>query len=407
MPSLNQCEFIEPAVRSVLEQNDVAVELLVSDGGSCDGTLAVLEKLAIEFAPRLLWISGTDTGPANAVNKALQSARGEIIGWLNADDLYAPDAISVATHALRADPDLVVVYGEGEHVDGAGRSIARYPTRPPSAGIEAFQAGCFICQPTVFLRRQVFDQIGALNEKLSTAFDFDLWLRIFLNFPGRIGYTDRVQAYSRVHGRTITSRQRRIVAAEAATLLSTHLGQAEPHWILTYIDEAVRCYPSYEPSSGIREHVSNMIAELSRCFDRQGLQYLHACTAQDKRLTEVPLGLHATMFPDGWAGPELCVRIRSPLGGSFSLVLDCENRRPVVTPLTLSINTNRGDQVVLPVERRRKFSIVVEFSDVRLGQFLFVSVRSDSTFIPQISERGSNDTRELAFRITRISLVDS
>jgi glycosyltransferase involved in cell wall biosynthesis len=406
MPSLNQCEFIEVAVRSVLEHNDAAVELLICDGGSTDGTLGVLEKLVVEFGPQLCWESGADSGPANAVNRALQCARGDIIGWLNADDIYAPDAIVTAVRRFTAEPELVMVYGEGEHVDGTGRPMGRYPTRPPSVGIEAFQAGCFICQPTALLRRHVFDQIGGLNEKLSTAFDFDLWLRVFLHFPGRIGYTERVQAFSRLHERTITSRQRKAVAAEAVRLLSTYLGRADPHWILTYIDETTRAYPAYDISLDLRGHVSAMLSELAPCFNEEALCHLHALVDQDKRLTAVPAGVHADMFPDGWTGRELSIRIRSPLRGSFSLLLECENSRPVATPMGLTVRTNCGTEMFLDIDRQRQFEISVKFANVTPDQPLFVSVRSSSTFIPKFAEHESTDTRELAFRISRILLVE-
>src|SRR6266404_5934316 len=117
MPSLNQIDFVEIAVRSVLEQRNVSLELIIADGGSVDGTLGILEKLLIEFAPRIRWVSAGDAGPANAINKALQLSRGHIIGWLNADDIYAPNAISLAVRTLAADPSLMMVYGEAEHVD--------------------------------------------------------------------------------------------------------------------------------------------------------------------------------------------------------------------------------------------------------------------------------------------------
>ena len=403
MPSLNQAEFIEVAVRSVLQQSYPALELLISDGVSSDGTLSVLERLSIEFGARLRWISSADEGPAHALNKALRSAQGDIIGWLNADDIYAPDAVSVAVQRFAAEAEMVMVYGEGEHVDGSGRTVGRYPTLAPAAGIESFQEGCFICQPTVFLRRRVFDEISGLNEELSTAFDFDLWLRLFLRFPGRIGYIERVQAFSRVHGRTITSLQRKTVASEGIQLLSRYLGRANIHWILTYIDEATRAYPVYDTSLDLREHVSAMLAELGPCFEAQELVRLRSLIEQDRRITDVPKGIHVDMFPDGWAGRELAVRIRSPLAGSFSLLLQCENR-PATTPLTLTIGTNCGTQTHLDVTRRGQFEIRIPFSDIALDQLLFASVRSTVTFVPKLTERGSSDIRELSFHISRVSL---
>jgi glycosyltransferase involved in cell wall biosynthesis len=402
MPSLNQCDFIEVAVRSVLEQREAAVELLISDGGSTDGTLGLLEKLMIEFCPRLRWVSAADSGPANAINRAFHSSRGDIIGWLNADDIYAEDAVAAAVRLLAADAELVMVYGEAHHVDASGRMLHRYPTRPPSVGIEAFQSGCFICQPTVFMRRCIFEQLGGLDEELSTAFDFDLWLRVFRCFSGRIGHMDRVQAYSRLHGRTITSLQRKAVASEAVRLLSRYLGCADPHWILTYIEESTRTYPSYGTSIDLRGHVSEMITELASCFDEATLSRFVSLLNLDRRLA-VPAGVHAEIFPDGWAGRELSLRVRAPFRGSLSLLLQCEHSRPGVSaPLGLRIKTNCGTEASLSIKQPGPFEIVIVFPEVTPGQLLFATVSSSSIFIPIIAEHGSTDARELAFRITRI-----
>jgi glycosyltransferase involved in cell wall biosynthesis len=403
MPSLNQCDFIEVAVRSVFQQDEINVELIIADGGSSDGTLRLLEKLLIEFCPRLRWVSAADSGPANAINRALACARGDIIGWLNADDMYAQGAISVAVQQLAADGDLVMVYGEAEHVDATGRALYRYPTRPPPAGLKAFQAGCFICQPTVFLRRSVFDKLGGLDEKISTAFDLDLWLRIFSHFSGQIGYTDKVQAYSRLHGRTITSLQRRAVASEAARILSRYLGHADPHWVLTYIDEATRVYPAYECDLDFRNHVSAMIAELASCFEVNALHHLRSLLDHDKRLTAVPAGVHSDMFPDGWSGPVLSLRIRSPLSGSLCLKLQCEINDAVDPTPVLSIRTSCGGERSLDIRQPGQFEIAIVFADVIQGQLLFASVSSSSTFVPMLAEHGSTDSRELSFLVTRIT----
>jgi glycosyltransferase involved in cell wall biosynthesis len=406
MPSLNQHEFIEVAVRSVFERSAAAVELLIVDGGSSDGTLGLLEKFLDEFSPRLRWASAPDNGPASAFNKALRMARGDIIGWLNADDIYALDAIGAAVRRFTRDGDLVMLYGEAEYVDATGRSLDRYPTKMPSQGIEAFRGGCFICQPTVFLRRCVFEKLGMLDEELSTAFDFDLWLRIFRHFPQRIGYIDRVQAFSRVHGRTITSLQRKAVASEAARLLARYLGSAEPHWILTYVNEIARAYPSYDLTLDLRGHVSALISELASCFDPLALARLRSSLDLDRRLTVVPAGVHAEMFPDGWAGRELAIRIRAPFRGTFSLLLECEHGNPANTPLELTIKTNCGPEMSSKIECRGQFEVAIPIPDVLAGQLLFVSVHSSCTFIPSVEDDASTDSRQLAFRITRIMLLE-
>lgn len=148
MPSFTQGRFLGEAARSVLRQGGDDVELIVMDGGSADDSLSVLATLSREFAGRVRWYSEPDAGPADAINKSVAAASGDVIGWLNSDDVYARGAIGRASRYLRANPDDVMVYGRGKHIDGCGRVIDEYPTLPPDGGVEAFADGCFICQPT-------------------------------------------------------------------------------------------------------------------------------------------------------------------------------------------------------------------------------------------------------------------
>lgn len=236
MPSLNQGEFIEFAIDSVLEQDYSKIELIVADGGSSDNTLEILShKKATD--PRLRWFSKKDNGPAQAINSALDNVRGTIIGWLNADDLYVPGAISRAVDAFNSHPNWLMVYGQGEHIDIRGKRLNRYPTLPPETPIAQFQKGCFICQPTVFFRRTFYILIGKMNESLKTAFDFDYWLRAFHLIPQRIGFIDALQAQSRLHSNCITLRQRRDVILEGMQVLSRFFGKAPKEWVITYINE--------------------------------------------------------------------------------------------------------------------------------------------------------------------------
>ncbi len=237
MPSLNQRRFIAEAVESVLSQEQVELELIVADGGSTDGTVEWLKQYA-QTDSRLRWFSGPDTGPAQAINKAMRKARGTLVGWLNSDDCYTCGALQRAQHALLTHPDWLMVYGLGEHIDERGAVIDAYPTRPPSTPLSEFSNGCFICQPTVLLRRSFILLNGPLDETLQTAFDFDWWLRAFRRFSDRIGYLHEIQARSRLHEGCLTLNQRLIVARESMLVLHRHLGIAPCHWIKTWVNEA-------------------------------------------------------------------------------------------------------------------------------------------------------------------------
>ena len=236
MPSLNQAQFIDEAIDSVLTQSYQYIELIVADGGSTDGTQQILAAWRARDT-RLRWTSAPDSGPADAINNALKRVRGTLVGWLNSDDLYTAGAVARAAEVLTNDAMCLMVYGHGQHVDHAGRFLNQYPTLPPSAGLRSFAHGCFICQPTVFFRRSMVLLLGEFDTTLKTAFDFDYWLRAFGAFEERIRFLDAVRAKSRLHGACITSSMRRTVALEGARLVRHHLGTAPFNWLLDHFKE--------------------------------------------------------------------------------------------------------------------------------------------------------------------------
>lgn len=399
MPSFNQVRFVEAAVRSVLEQDYQSLELVVVDGGSSDGTLQRLEVLLGEFGAKLRWISEKDSGPANAINKALRLARGNIIGWLNSDDLYAPGAVSKAVQCLMANPDMLMVYGEGEHVDTQGKLLGRYPTQPPSASIQAFQDGCFICQPTAFLRREVFEALGYLDEGLATAFDFELWVRIFKRFPDRIAFIEHVQAFSRLHPDSITSRQRRLVATEGINILGKYLGKAKPHWLLTYVEELYRYYPHVDEVRDLHTQLQSVLEEIHACLDEQDIVWLQDTLARDARFRLALPDVFAAIYSDGWAPPNLVVRVR---GWRSRILLRCEHARPDRQPIRLEIRGSWGGGFSAMVDQPGPFNIEVcipaDFANTNVS----IVIRSEDFFVPGHTKTGSKDYRQLVFRLSGI-----
>jgi len=232
MPSFNSGIYIESAVKSVLSQ-PCCLELVVADGGSTDGSLETLEALSSDDS-RLRIISRSDYGPADGLNKAFLEARGTLIGWLNADDLYAPGALARAVASFQTHPEWLMVYGEGEEFNEETGLIQRYPTLPAAVGLNGFLSHCFICQPSVVFRRSMGMLLGTFDNQWRTAFDFDYWLRAFKAFPHRIGYIPHLQGRTRLHSDTITASQRAQVALEATELLSRYFGPADSKHLHNY-----------------------------------------------------------------------------------------------------------------------------------------------------------------------------
>lgn len=177
-PSFNQGRFVGETLASVREQNDRNVEHLVMDGGSTDGTLEILETTARGDA-RLKWWSEPDRGQSHALNKLLDRAEGEFIGWLNSDDCYLPAAFAAVRRAFADHPEALVIYGDYEETDAASRVIR--PRRAFEDGVESlilfWEGRANIGQPAVFWRRELTERIGRLDESLHYCMDWDLWVR--------------------------------------------------------------------------------------------------------------------------------------------------------------------------------------------------------------------------------------
>ena len=256
MPCRNAGRYVQAAVESVLRQPQ-CLELLVADGESTDDTLEVLEALA-RADSRLRIVSRRDQGPADAINKAFNAARGTLIGWLNANDLMPAGTLARAVNALKVNPNWLMVYGEAEEFNSETGLTQRFPTLPPSAGIKGFQSHCFICQPAVVFRRSMVVLLGKFDPQWRTSFNFDYWLRAFDAFPNRIGYIPHLQGQKRLHGETITSKQRSQMEVEATKLLARHFGVADAKRLHKYASELQLGIAEIPPGVKLDTHLQQL-----------------------------------------------------------------------------------------------------------------------------------------------------
>ncbi|MGH9559175.1 MAG: glycosyltransferase family 2 protein, partial [Bryobacteraceae bacterium] len=225
-PSYNMSRYLPQTIESVLSQDYPRIEYIVMDGGSTDGTLDILER----YKDRLQHRSERDRGPADAIHRGFELARGEIFAWLNADDLYLPGAISAAVAFFEAHPGVDVVYGEGAWIDAEGNPLGNYPTLPFEA--RQLERGCFICQPAAFFRASAYRRCG-LDPARALTFDYDLWIRMAKrNF--RFAHLRTRMARTRMHRSTLTLRQRKDVFRESIDLLKKHYGYVPFTQVLSY-----------------------------------------------------------------------------------------------------------------------------------------------------------------------------
>ena len=192
-PTLNASRFLNEAVQSVLSQRYDALEYRVIDGGSSDNTPQVLDS----FGDRLRWSAQAGLGQSAAINYGWKLSKGDILSWLNADDLLLPGAIEAVAAYFAAHPETDLVYGDCDYIDPEGRFIRSYPIQPFSYTALVGNAFNYLPQPAVFLRREVFSRIGPLDEELHYVMDFDYWLRAGLSC--RVDYLPRRLAALRLH----------------------------------------------------------------------------------------------------------------------------------------------------------------------------------------------------------------
>jgi len=203
-PSFNQGQFLEASIRSVLEQDYPNVEYIIVDGGSKDNSVDVIKKYRDRLA---WWVSEKDKGHADALNKGFSHATGEILAWLNSDDIYFPHAVSQAVEILKAKPEVGMVYGDADLIDDSGAPAGRFASKQTSYQ-QMLRGSVHIPQATTFFRADLWRQVGPLDLSLFFSFDYDLWVR--LAKVSQILYIPKRWAKFRIHdaGKTIINDDR-------------------------------------------------------------------------------------------------------------------------------------------------------------------------------------------------------
>lgn len=176
-PSYNQAAFLEKTIQSVILQPGLGegfdLEYILIDGASTDGSQEIIRKYQSHFA---WWVSEKDRGQAEAINKGLRRAKGEIVAWLNSDDLYLPGVIAQVVQIFEQDPTVGMVYGNAIAINEQDQPINRWSFG--SWGLKEFLRFRVICQPAVFLRRSVVEEVGYLDESYHYMLDHQLWIRV-------------------------------------------------------------------------------------------------------------------------------------------------------------------------------------------------------------------------------------
>ena len=363
-PSYNQGRFIGHAIDSVLSQSYPHIEYLVMDGGSTDETVDVLHS----YGDQVRWTSGPDGGQSDAIDNGFRRSRGQILAWLNADDVYAPGAVEQAVREFERHPETGLVYGQGTIIDAAGAETG------PFIGIEPFclwrllNVLDYVLQPATFFRRSTYEATGGLDRELCYSMDWDLWIR--LAALAEVRFVDRVLASSREweDTKTATGGWRRI--RELAGLIRRHTGRGWSPGVRLYALDTLRrqLRSALPPLAG---PVDSVVAFASR-----------------RIIQAVPV--HA----DGWLGPRSSLVVprrwqacevelevhQLPPSGRFEVRFEVAGR---------SLGGLTADTAGPVVQR-------LELPEAADGPFRAIEVVSDDSF------RSAGDPRRLSLRCVGI-----
>ncbi len=208
-PVRNGIKYLEICLQSVLNQTYPNIEQIFVDGGSTDGTLEMLASYQAKYPERIRFITGTARGVGHAVNQGYKASKGAIIGWLDADDLYEPDAIQTAVDFFRENADAYFVYGRCNMINEKGEVIACFISRDFDIR-ESLNYWHYIHFAASFYKREVIERVGYLN---NLGNDLDFFIRVHKRF--KMHRIENTLANWRLHGTSITlspgAREKRIV----------------------------------------------------------------------------------------------------------------------------------------------------------------------------------------------------
>lgn len=283
VPSYNQGVFLQRTLDSIINQNGVELEVLVFDGGSTDQSVEILKR---QVAP-ITWISRKDRGQTDAINQGLHQATGEIVAYLNSDDIYYPDTLLRVLDFFQKNPEAQILYGNGNHIDENDKLLEPYYNEPWN--YDRLIDICYICQPAVFWRRSILERFGYFDDSLQYAMDYDYWLRVgweitmhYLSGPPLAG--------SRMYSDNKTLSKRLAVHAEILKVVTLHSYRAPYRWLKTLAHIHVEEDKQVKKTNKRSVTVINYIEQVVRYADEYNIQLNEAeCNDLLKQLQAVGL----------------------------------------------------------------------------------------------------------------------
>ena len=390
-PSYNQGKFIKETIDSVLNQSYKKIEYIVVDGESNDETVEILKS----YGDKIKWVSEKDDGQADAVNKGIEMARGDIIGWLNSDDTYLPEAIEKIVNIFNSCIDVDMIYGEGYHVDIVGDVIDRYPTLPFDYNKLAYN--CFICQPTSFFKKDVFKKTGLLDKNLQLCMDYELWMRI--GKKCNIAYTPHFLATSRMYEDNKTLGRRSEVFEEIISTVKKNYGFVPISWINGYVD-----YLLSEKNNMLKYSLLLLSKYLK--YNWRNLKYskndlIYIITKLKDSILSTQKTEYTDQYEDGWISTKYICEMQSK--NNNNLHIEIGHKLPINGKIILVAKINGIEKQRVIMKRHGVYELDLNLRDIPSGNFK-LEIESNKYCIPHKINK-NNDRRKLSVIIYKKELL--
>lgn len=201
IPSFNQGEFIEETIKSVLNQTYKNIQLIIVDGNSIDDTKNILEKYMNKDNIEI--IIENDNGQSDAINKGFKKATGELVGWINSDDILLENTVQTVVNNYLNNKEVSIIYGDIILIDTYGNEIGELISNEISYEY-LLNINPDVTQPGSFYKTDIINKVNYLDEKIHYTMDYDLWLRLLKERPENIRLNQKLAKF-RIHNNSKTS----------------------------------------------------------------------------------------------------------------------------------------------------------------------------------------------------------
>ena len=191
MPCFNAANYITKAITSVLSQNYPNLQLYVKDGGSTDKTVTIIKSFSKKYPGRVVFDSNKDNGQADAINIGIKKSKGDIIGYLNADDVLKPESLFIVAKHFQQNPDIKWLVGRSDIIDEKDNVIRKLITQYKNLWLSLYSYKTllvinYIPQMSVFWKRDVIKSVGLFDPAQYYVMDYEYWLRLGKKYQPKV-----------------------------------------------------------------------------------------------------------------------------------------------------------------------------------------------------------------------------